>query len=426
MNSVCIRAKIVDPKSTHHQKLRFIYIDRGIVSKITDTAPPLESSFLTRVNHPDLHLSPGWFDPTVSFGEPGFEYRQTLENGLRAATFGGFTAVGVLPNNIPEANNRFQIQETLNRKNASSNTQAYPFGRLTRGSEGKEMAELFELFEAGAIGFSDGKQSVTDPYLMRIILDYSASFGGVVLHPPFDGRLSPKGLIHESPTSLNMGLKGISNLSETLILERDLALTHYTKSKLHSFNISSKEALESLKKWKSIADITAQTTVNHLTFTAEDLSGFDTQKKVMPPLRTREDREALIGALKNGLLDFVSSDHIAFNRDEKDIDFTQAAFGCNGLESCFGALRSATKNHLTTEDLVNILSIKPRNRFGLNVPSVQEGLKADFTLFSPDEDWIFSHRNIQAPYKMSPFIKKKLTGKVIGTVVGDALYLSKK
>lgn len=424
-SNLCIHAKIIDPQVKEHQSSKYIFIDtNGIVQHIWDQVPEGINS-LERIDEDDLHISPGWFDPSVSFGEPGFEQRQTIENGLQAAATGGFTAVGILPNDSPAPHDASHIKDLLQR-NFPSPTQAYPIGTLTKEKNGKEMSELFELHQAGAIAFSDGKKSIADPYLMKILLEYNASFGGLTAHLPFEKRLAPQGVVHEGITALKGGLKGIPSLSESVMLERDCVLAHYTKSKLHSLNVSSQESIACLKRWKGQADISAQTTVNHLLLTEEDIVPFDTTKKLYPPLRTKADKNELIAALKEGVIDFVSSDHIAIEKDEKDVDFVNARAGSIGLESFFGALRTATKKEIPTSDLADLLSITPRKRFGIEVPSIRVGNLANFTLFQPNKPWVFDDKHITSSQKNSALINRPLLGKPFAIIVGNQIVYSKK
>ena len=422
--TLCIRAKIIDPQVQEHQTEKYLYICRGLVTNISDE-PLASQEALVPIYEDDLHISPGWFDPSVTFGEPGLDHRQTIENGLMAAASGGFTAVGILPNDPPASNDALHIKE-IHKRTFESPTQAYPLGVLTKEKNGQEMSELFELHQAGAIAFTDGKKSISDPYLMKILLEYNASFGGLAVHAPFDKKLAPMGQIHEGIVALKTGLKGIPSLSESIVLERDCALTHYTKSRLHSLNISSQEGVACLKRWRNKADISAQTTINHLLLTDEDVSSFDTSKKLQPPLRSAADRDALLQALKEGVIDFVSADHTAIEKDEKDVDFVSAVYGSIGLESFFGALRTATRNDISICDLINLLSIAPRKRFGIEVPSICVGKPADFTLFQPHKSWVFDSSHIVSSQKNAALINRKFIGKPFGVIRGNQIAYSKK
>lgn len=404
---ICIKsATIIDKKSDWHKKVADIFIENG---KITRICEKIEAKADQEISFPNLHVSQGWFDSSVSFGEPGFEDRETLENGMLVAAKSGFTAVALNPNNYPVADNKGAISY-LKSKTAGNAVNLYPIGALTTKSETNALAELYDMQQAGAVAFGDYKKAVSNPNLLKIALQYAQNFDALILSFPQDNRIAGSGQVNEHVNSTSLGLKGIPALAEELQIARDLFILEYTGGKLHIPTISTAKAVKLIKDAKQKGlDVTCSTTVHHLLLTDDLLKEFDTRTKVLPPLRTKEDTKVLIEGVQSGIIDFVTSDHDPIDIEHKKVEFDHALYGTIGLESAFGALNSI----FSVEDTVHALT-NGKKRFGAEETSIAEGATANFTLFDPSEEYVFKKKHIASSSKNSIFLKQKMKGKVLG------------
>jgi dihydroorotase len=405
-------AKIIDPNSGHHQKTMDIFINGGKIDKIGTS---LKINGLDReVNLKDLHVSPGWFDSSVCFGEPGFEERETISNGLKTAASSGFTQIALNPNTNPVIDDNGGIT-SVQFKAKNQPVELFPIGALTRKSEGKDLAEIFDMHQGGAISFGDYKRGVMHPNLLKLALLYVQNFGGLVQSFPQDNLIAGKGLVHEESNSTRLGLKGIPALAEELQITRDLAILEYTGGKLHIPTISTENSVRLIKDAKKKGlDISCSVAIHNLVFTDELLFEFDTSVKVLPPLRTKKDTKALIKGLKDGTIDMVTSDHNPIDIEHKKVEFENALYGTIGLESAFGSLL----NVFSLEETIAFLT-KGRARFGIPEPEIKEGNKANLSLFTPEGKYVFTSQNILSSSKNSVFLNSTLKGKVYGIISGN-------
>lgn len=407
-------AKIIDPSSTFNNKTVDIFINDGIIE---DIGKFLNTENVDRqIDFKNLHVSRGWFDSSVSFGEPGFEERETLKNGLETAAFSGFTDIALNPDTNPVLDNNGTITSVLSKaRNHAVNL--HPIGALTRQSKGKELAEMYDMFQAGAIAFGDYKKPVMDPNLLKLALQYSQNFDGLVHSYPQDNNLAGKGVVNEDENSTLLGLKGIPPLSEEIQVARDLAILEYSGGRLHIPTISTSNSLKLIKQAKKKGlDITCSVAIHNLFFSDEILSEFDSHAKVLPPLRNKKDVKSLVSGVKEGFIDMITSDHIPIDIEHKKVEFEHALFGTIGLESAFGALMTI----FSLEETIKLLTAG-RKRFGIGEPEIEIGKKANLTLFNPKENYIFSMENIFSTSANSIFLNKELTGKVYGVIAGDIL-----
>ncbi|MCE2612032.1 dihydroorotase [Flavobacteriaceae bacterium D16] len=410
-------AILVDPSNKNlHLKKRDILIKNGRIDKI---AARIEAPFkATKINFPNLHVSPGWFDSGVSFGEPGFEERETIAHGLEVAGKSGFTEVILNPNTYPLPDSSGDI---VFLKNAGKNavSKVYPLGTLTVKSEGTALAELYDMKNAGAIGFYDYKSAVTNSNLLKIALQYAQNFGGVVYSFPLDMEIAGKGVVNEGTVSTRLGLKGIPAIAEELQVARDISILEYTGGSLHIPTISSAKsvALVEAAKKKGL-DVSCSVAIHNLWFDDEALEGFDSNFKVLPPLRTKNDSKALVKGLKSGVIDMVTTDHSPMDIEEKRVEFDHAAYGTLGLEYAFGALNAM----MGMEQAVGLL-IKGRERFGIPAPKLTEGSGANLTLFNPDPEDVIRKEDILSTSKNSMFIGESLKGKVYGVIYQEGILI---
>ena len=417
MNLLIKSATIVDPKSDFHNKTQDILIEKGNIVKIANSIKnTINYRELTLEN---LHVSQGWFDSSVSFGEPGYEERETINNGLNTAAKSGFTAVVLNANSQPVIDSNSDINYVLSKAQNHAVT-LKPLGALTKSSKGEELAEMFDMKSVGAIAFSDYQKPLANANLMKIALQYASSFNGLVYAFPQDNSIARNGVMHEEVASTTLGLKGIPALAEELQVARDLFLLEYTGGKLHIPTISTAKSVALIREAKAKKlDITCSITVHNLILKDESLHTFDTNFKVIPPLRTQTDIDALIEGLNDGTIDMVTSDHNPIDIEHKKVEFDFAAYGTIGLESAFGALL----NTFTLKKTIDYLT-RGKARYGLDSTSISIGNKVDLTLFNPKESYIFSKSHIMSKSKNAIFEGSKMKGTVYGIIANKKIVLN--
>ncbi|MDG1476106.1 MAG: dihydroorotase [Vicingaceae bacterium] len=412
MNALIKSAKIIDSNSKFNGETVDILIEKGIISKIGKSLK--NRNKIKEYNFKGLHASPGWFDMRANFCDPGHEYKEDLNSGLKAAVKGGFTGVMVMPDTEPSNSSKSGIEYIIN-KTKGNIVDALPAGSLSHNCEGNEIAEMYDMFSAGAVAFTDNKRSVKSSSLLNRALLYSQSFNGLIIDFPNDKELSTGGKINEGVVSTELGLKGIPTLAEELMVNRDIYLAEYCNSKIHLSNISTKKSVELIKAAKKKGlQITADVNSYHLLLDETELLHFDSNCKVTPPLRTKEDIKALIKGVNDGTIDVICSDHTPEDIETKQCEFDNAAFGMINLQTSYAAANSTGK--ITTETLVEKMTSLPRSILGLENPTINEGSKANITLFNPNKKWNLTKEAIVSKAKNTPFIDKELTGKVYGIV----------
>lgn len=407
MKLILRAAKIIDPQSSFHQQVVDLQIENGIFKNIGPNLPNPDA--VEEIHLENLHVSQGWFDSSVSLGEPGFEDRETIANGLEVAAKSGFTAIALQPNSYPTIDNQSQVL-FVKSKATNSAMQLYPIGALTKESLGKDLAELYDMKNAGAIAFGDYNKNTDNPNLLKIALQYTQDFDGLVIAFCQDSAIKGSGVANEGMVSTRLGLKGIPNLAEELQVARNLFLLEYTGGKLHLPTISTAKSMALIQEAKAKGlQVTCSTSVHHLTLTDEVLESFDTRFKVSPPLRTEVDRQALLKGIMNGTIDCITSDHNPIDIEHKKMEFDLAKNGTIGLESAFGALGTV----LPLETIIDKLTAGKRI-FQLEKHSIETGQKANLTLFHPEENWIFTKDSILSKSKNSAFLGHSMKGKVYG------------
>ncbi|WP_027137286.1 dihydroorotase [Gaetbulibacter saemankumensis] len=417
MNILIKSATIIDPNSDYNNTTQDILIENGVITKIeSNLSNPNNYEEITLEN---LHISEGWFDSSVCFGEPGFEDRETIENGLKTAAYSGFTAVAMNANTNPVIDSNSDIIFT---KSKASNhaVNLLPIGALTVGSKTVDLAELYDMHNAGAVAFYDYQKPISNPNLLKIALQYASNFDGLVCSFPQENKISGNGVMHEHITSTRLGLKGNPALAEELQVARDLFLLEYTGGKLHIPTISTPKSVALIREAKKKKlDVSCSVAIHNLALTDATLTEFNTHFKVLPPLRTKEDAEALIEAVNDGTIDMVTSDHNPIDVEHKKVEFDHAAYGTIGLESSFGALQSL----FSTEKAVEILT-KGKSRFGVAPVSIKVGNKANLSLFNPSTSYTFTKNNIVSKSKNAIFEDANLKGKVYGIVANNKIVLN--
>jgi dihydroorotase len=418
MNILLKSAKIVNAHSKDlHLKRRDILIQDGFITKIGANLDAPENAQV--VAHKNLHASLGWVDTGICIGEPGFEERETIDNGLQTAAKSGFTDVFLNPTSYPSPDTSSDI---VFLKNAAKNhlTNLHPLANLTVAGKGQTLAEMYDMKNAGALGFYDYKAPISNANLLKIALQYAQNFQGTVFSFPMDKNISGKGVVNEGETSTQLGLKGIPALAEEIQVARDLLVLEYTGGRLHIPTISTQKTVKLIADAKKRGlQVTCSAAIHNLGFTDTNLEGFDTHFKVIPPLRSHEDVKALIKGVTNGTIDFVTTDHTPLNIELKQVEFDNAEYGTTGLESAFGML-------LTIFDLEQTIDLLTRGRdeFGLPSATMEEGKPACLTLFDPMDSYEFQPSHIHSTNKNSLFLGTTLKGKVLGSLNNNKMVLN--
>ena len=417
MDILLRQVRIIDPSSPFHQQQVDILIQNGKIGQIGT----IDSHATKEIQIDGLHVSPGWVDVYANFCDPGLEYKETLVTGAHAAAAGGFTDVMVLPNTMPVLHNK-SLVEYIVQKSKQLPVNVHPIGAITKNAEGKELAEMYDMYESGAVAFSDGTNTIQSSGILLKALQYLKAIDKTVIQVPDDKAISATGLMNESVESTRLGLPGKPAIAEELMVQRDIELAKYTQSRIHLTGISSAKSIELIKaaKKEGIA-VTCSVTPYHICFCDEDLAGYDTNLKVNPPLRSRMDREAIRSALLDGSIDCIATHHLPQDTDHKVVEFEYADYGMTGLETCFAAIHTCMPE-LSVEKLVSLMSANPRQIFGLENQSITNDAAASLTLFMPSEQWTV--KTLQTKSANTPFMGHELTGKAIGIINKDKLFLN--
>ncbi len=410
MNILIQKAKVIDPKGKHHNKIRDILITNGRIAKI---ATKINTPKHTVYSAKNLHVSLGWFDLHANFRDPGFEYKEDINSGCKAAAKGGFTGVLLMPQNNPITDNHAQVEYILN-KAKNNIIEVYAAGSITKDMQGKEMVEMYDMKNAGAAAFTDDKKALQHNEVMKHALLYAKDFDGLIMSFAIDTSIANKGQIHEGEISTALGLKGIPSIAEELMVDRDISLCKYTASKLHLSYVSTKNSIRKIRVAKKEGSkISADVALHNLLLTDIDIAHFDTRYKVLPPLRSKKDCTALIKGLKDGTIDAICTDHSPEDKESKKTEFENAAFGIIGLESAFGLIGKHLSMYLGLDEIIEKIAINPRQLLELESLKIEEGDVANLTLFDPDLEWEFQRKDIQSKSKNTPFLGAKLKGKAL-------------
>lgn len=417
MNALIKSATIIDAQSPHHGKIVDVRIKNGTITEIGKDLTVTKGENL--IQEDNLCLSQGWFDSSVSLGQPGYEERETITNGLNVAASSGFTGVAVNANTNPVLDTSATIAYVKKMAEGFATT-AFPIGALTRNSEGKDLAELYDMQQSGAVAFGDYQKSITNPNLLKIALQYTQGFDGLVLSFPQDNKLVGKGIVNEGVVSTRLGLKGAPALAESVQIARDLHILEYTGGKLHIPTISTASAVALVRDAKAKGlDISCSTAITNLFFTDQSLETFDTHFKVTPPLRTQQDKNALIEGIKDGTIDMVTSDHNPLDIERKKVEFDNATPGTIAQEATLGALLT-----LVSDKKAVTLLTAARLRFTNKTFAIETGNTANITLFDTRGSFRFRESDIRSKSKNAAFLDAKLKGKVYGVIANNKLHLN--
>lgn len=422
--TVFINARIVDPAS-ERDEAGGLLVEDGIIA---DVGPHLRRNAPAGAVVVDCRgcvLAPGLIDGQVFVGEPGGEHRETLKTASHAAAAGGVTTIVVMPDTNPVIDQVALVDFIQRRARDNAVVHVATMAAMTRRLAGEEITEIGLLQRAGAIAFSNGKASVANTRVMRNVLNYAKDFGALIVHYTEDPYLAGSGVMNSGEWATRLGLTGVSKVAETIILERDVRLVEMTRSRYHAATITCPESLDVVRnaKRRGIA-VTCGVTINHLTLDEKDIGAYRTFFKVRPPLRSDDDRRAMVDAVAAGEIDVIVSSHDPQDADVKRRPFAEAADGAVGLETLLAAgLRLVHSGDVTLMQLLRPLTINPARLFGLDTGELAKGKPADLVLFDPDEPWVVNKDLLRSRSKNTPFDDAKLQGRVLRTVVaGETVY----
>lgn len=415
--------RVIDP-SGDVDEMRDVRIDNGRIQAVTPPGQLPDPGAAEKVlDARGRWVVPGLVDMHVHLREPGEEYKETIETGLRAAVTGGFSSVCCMPNTVPVNDNR-AVTEMIRRKaDRLGLARVHPIAAITAGQKGQELTEMGDLLDAGAVAFSDDGHCVDNADTMRRALEYARSFSTLIVQHAQDRHLAADGLTHEGPLGTKLGLGGWPSAAEEVIVARDIILARLTRSRLHVAHVSTAGTVQLLRRAREEGlSVTAEVTPHHLLLTDEATATYDTSTKVNPPLRPETDRRALVQALGEGLIDAVATDHAPHSLLEKEGDFQSAAFGISGLETAVALLLTlVSEGTLTPVAMVRAMSTTPARILGIEGGTLAQGAVADVAVIDPDDPHTIDPKTFVSRGKNTPFAGREVPGRVAATIVGGAL-----
>ena len=412
-NHILINGTVIDPFNDSEKKAD-IHIENGKIKEIGKISAPKNSEI---IDCKGLFISHGFFDAHVHFREPGGEDKEDLNSGSMAALAGGFTGVCAMPNTDPPIDSP-ELTRYIKDRSEECPIHIHPIGAVSKSQAGKELTEMGAMIAEGAIAFSDDGLPIGDAKVMQNALEYSSMFDVPIINHAEDECLKGDGVMHMGKVSTNLGLPSSPGVTESSMVHRDLELAVYIGARLHVPHVSSARSVEHIKTLKKKSKkISAEVTAHHLYFTDEDLVTYNTNLKVAPPIRSKNDKKALIDAVKSGIIDCIATDHAPHTIEEKEGTFDIAPFGMIGLETCYGAVNKILthNNDMSQMSLIKRLTVNPRRVMGLSQNLFKAGSDAEITIFDPELEWRFL--DIYSKSHNSPFINQQLKGKVKATIV---------
>ncbi|KAA3648896.1 MAG: dihydroorotase [Bacteroidetes bacterium] len=414
-------ATIVDPTSKHHLKQVDLIIENGIITTIGED---LKADDCVIIQSKNLHLSKGWIDLKANYQDPGFEYKEDIESGSKASASGGFTKVCISPLSLPVIDSKAQVDYVKN-KAKNQLVDVLPYACISKDAKGKELAEMYDMHQSGAIAFTDDKRAIRNPNLLLRALLYTQSFDGLILSFPHTHEIAEHGVMNEGNVSTHLGLNGIPELAEDLMCIRDIHLTEYSNGRIHFSQISSSKSIELIKLAKKQGlNITCDIASYSIALSDEELYGFDSRLKTLPPLRSKETIKNLIKGIKSGVVDAICSDHTPEDIENKKKEFDYAAFGIINAQTAFSSAFDALNSQLDVTSIIQLFTEGPAKVLKLNLESIEQGNKANLTLFDPELNFTFTKDKVISKSKNSPFFKKELKGKVIGVFNNKKVHIN--
>ncbi len=411
MNLLIRAVQIIDTSSPFHLQTKDILIQDGKIVSVKHRIDLQEQTEF--FNGEGTFISPGWFDLYTHLCDPGYEYKEDIISGSKAAAAGGFTGLTALPDTKPVMDSKSVVEYILN-KSKGGIVDIYPVGAVTKNCEGRELAEIYDMSNAGAIAFSDAQHSIAEAGLMMRGLLYVKKIGSVIISYPHDNSIAPNGVMNEGASSVNLGMDGIPSLAEDLMVVRDIELAEYTGSRVHFSCISTKSAVDRIREAKRKGiPVTCGINPVHLVLNDEALHDYNSNLKICPPLRSKEDIAALKEGLIDGTIDVICSAHQPQNEERKKVEFEYAEAGIINLQTCFALANEALKDVMKIESLIEKLVLNPRRILGLQIPVIEENALANFTIFDPEKQWELRREHILSKSFNTPFLGRTMQGKAI-------------
>ena len=408
-------ARIIDPYNSldiHGAVL----VEDGLITAIGGAISPPEG--IPRIDISGRWLTPGLIDIHCHLREPGEEYKETIATGSMAAAAGGFTTLCPMPNTDPPNDSAGITRFMIDKAKEAGKVRVFPIGAITKGQNGEELTEFGDLLGAGAVAFSDDGLPVKNARMMRFALEYSLNFGCVIVSHSEEMALSSGGVMNEGKMSTVLGLKGIPNAAEDIMVYRDIRLSELTGARIHIAHVSTKESVRLIRDAKERGvPVTAETAPHYFSLTEDRVDGYNTLAKVNPPLRTEEDRRAVVEGLRDGTIDCIATDHAPHSILEKECEFEHAANGIIGLETALSlGLRLVRNGDLNAYELLSLFTSKASHCLGLGLRGLDRGSRAEFTIIDPEKDFSVEPETLYSRSHNTPFLGKTLKGRVVATV----------
>lgn len=420
MKTLIKKGHILDPSENLNKEGSILIEDGKVKSYPSDTKKLEKNPAVQIIDAQGMIVAPGFIDMHVHLREPGFEHKETIRTGCEAAAAGGFTSVVCMPNTNPVNDNASVTEYILLKARTEGMVNVFPIGAITKAEKGETLAEIGEMSEAGCVGISDDGMPVMNSRVMRHAMEYVKAFGIPIISHAEDINLSGHGVMNEGFTSTVLGLRGIPNAAEEVMVARDITLAELTGAHLHIAHVSTAGAVRLIRDAKKRGvKVTAEATPHHFTLTDKAIFNYDTNAKVNPPIRSQKDVEAIWEGLKDGTIDVIATDHAPHSEDEKKVEFDLAPFGISGLETALPLALKLVKNEvLTLPDLIKKLTINPARIIGIDRGTLKVGSTADVVIFDPNKSVTVDREKFRSKGKNSPFHGWQLSGCVLYAIVG--------
>lgn len=425
MNKILLKNLKIATSTSISESITDILIEDGVIKKIESNITDSDAEVH---DFNGAYVSPGWMDMHVHLREPGFEHKETIKSGTDAAVFGGFTAVACMPNTNPATHTR-DVVEYIIGKAKDTLVDVYPIACVTKDRKGESITEMADLKAGGAIAFSDDGDPIYDSRIMRIALEYASMLDMPIINHEEDLALSRPGHMNEGLVSTKLGLDGTPGIAEEVMIARDILLAELTGGHVHVAHISTKKGVELVRRAKADGiPVTTEVCTHHFDLTDQEIENthYSTNFKMHPPLRTEEDRMAMIEGLKDGTIDVICTDHAPHSIEEKDVEFIYAPNGILGLETAWGVTCKRLLHEMNFElsFVLEKLIDNPRKILRIEVPKIKEGEQANLTIFNTDEKWTFEKKHIKSKSENTPYADTELMGRALAIVNKGSVHLN--
>lgn len=409
---------VVDPENDLYGKMDILVDENG---KIEEIAENIEGFYEKVYSLEGKHVFPGFIDMHVHLREPGREDKENIETGLKSAAAGGFTGVAPMPNTMPVCDNRVVVEYLKNRANENKYSKLYPVGAATKGEQGQELAEIGEMYKSGIVAVTDDGVPVKNSMIMKRVFEYIKTFDLVFMAHSEDVNLALDGVMNEGEVSIKLGLNGIPNSAESVMVSRDILLCEQTKSRLHVSHISAVESVRAIKEAKKAGlNVTCEITPHHFALTDREVEKqeYCTNTKMNPPLRTKENVDKIIEYIREGVIDIITTDHAPHTEVDKNVEYNYAPFGIVGFETAVGLVltKLVDKGVIDLKRMAEMMSINPRKIFKID-GGIKRGKFADITIVDIEKKWVVDKNNFYSKSKNTPFDGMELKGKPYMTIV---------